>query len=57
MPFMSKQQISRIDRDRAKYYEFYAGSDWGDKLNYDLCVNTSNASIKELASFIAKMVQ
>ena len=27
---------------------------WGDKANYDLCINTTNANIKELAPYLAK---
>ena len=36
-----KQHILGIDRKRAKYYEFYTGHKWGDRLNFDLCINTS----------------
>ena len=44
-----KQKITKMD-SRASYYEFYTGRKWGDRLNYDICVNTSGRSIKELAS-------
>ena len=46
--------IRTIDRGRAIYYEFYTGMRWGDKVNYDLCINTTNANIKELAPYLAK---
>lgn len=49
------QQIRRVDKDRAKYYEFYTGRTWGDKLNYDLCLNTTNANIKEIVPILAKL--
>ncbi len=49
------QKIRTIDKNRAKYYEFYTGQVWGDKMNCDLCVNTTNTSIKELASVLAKL--
>lgn len=29
-----KQHILGIDRKRAKYYEFYTGHKWGDRLNF-----------------------
>lgn len=48
-----KQQISRVDKNRAKYYEFYTGHRWGERLNYDLCINTTDRSIKELAPLVA----
>ena len=44
-----------VDKDRAKYYEFYTYQKWGDKKNYDLCVNTTNVNIKEIVSVIAKI--
>ncbi len=50
-----KKQIKEIDKNRAKYYEFYTGNEWGDKENYDLCINTTNANIKEVVAGIARM--
>ena len=50
-----RKQIKRIDRNRAKYYEFYTGRKWGDKLNYDLCINTTNTEIKKIVPRIAKL--
>ena len=48
-----RQHIQRIDRNRAKYYEFYTGQSWGDKANYDLCINTTKVHIKDLAAKLA----
>ena len=50
-----KQKILAMDKKRAKYYEFYTGKTWGDKLNFDLCINTSQASIKEMVPFIMQL--
>lgn len=50
-----KQQIKGIDKRRAKYYEFYTEHTWGDKLNYDLCINTTQTVIKEIVPVIAKL--
>ncbi len=52
-----KHQILNIDKNRAKYYQFITGSKWGDKLNYDLCVNTSSVLIKDAAEYIGKMIE
>lgn len=51
------KQIKHVDKNRAKYYEYYTGQRWGVRENYDLCVNTSSVSIKELAEAIAKLLQ
>jgi len=50
-----KKRIVSIDRHRAKYYEYYTGQEWGDKRNYDLCVNTTNKDIKVVAHSIARL--
>ncbi len=49
--------IKRIDKNRAKYYEFYTGRIWGDKLNYDMMVNTSNVDIETLADSVCKLLK
>ena len=51
-----KQKIQGIDKKRAKYYEFYTGNKWGDKLNFDLCINTTQTQIKEIVPAIAKLL-
>ena len=50
------KRIGQIDKGRAEYYEFYTGRKWGDKANYDLCINTSKAdSLKAIAEAVAKL--
>lgn len=51
-----KKQILAVDKNRARYYEFYTGLKWGDKMNYDLCINTTGTVIKEIVPAIAKML-
>lgn len=52
-----RRHICDIDKKRKKYYEFFTGQTWGDRLNYDLCINTSRADIKNIVKAIAKMVK
>ena len=49
-----RQQIVSMDKSRARYYDFYTDMKWGDKLNYELCVNTTGQDIPALALFVAK---
>lgn len=42
------KQIKRINKARAAYYEDYTLQRWGDKTNYDLCINTSFMKIEDL---------
>lgn len=51
-----QKKILAIDKARARYYSSYTGKTWGDRLNYDVCVNTSNSSIKKLAAAVAAMI-
>ncbi len=52
-----QKKITSVDRARAKYYSSYTGRVWGDKLNYDVCVNTTNHSIKALAESISHLIK
>lgn len=49
-----QQKIMEIDKGRSKYYEFYTGKKWGDKQNYDICINTKNIDIKGFVAHFAK---
>ena len=51
------KRIKKIDKNRSKYYEFYTGKKWGDKVNYDFMVNTSNHSIKDIAHALAETLR
>ena len=37
--------ISKRDKKRASYYNYYTGKRWSDASSYDLCVSTSTAGI------------
>ncbi len=52
-----KKYIKSIDKKRAKYHKFFTGKTWGEKLNYDICVNTTNANISEIAKHLAGYVK
>ena len=51
-----KQKVISVDKNRRKYYEYYTGKKWGDRLNYDLCVNTSRQEIKEIALALSSFI-
>lgn len=52
-----QKMIKGVDKHRSQYYEFYTSNKWGDKLNYDLLINTSNKSIKELCKDIVEVLK
>ena len=51
-----KKRIAEIDKQRARYYEFYSGQTWGARINYDLCINTTNFTIREISEAMARLV-
>lgn len=53
-----RQKIISVDKKRARYYKFYADQVWGEKENYDLCINTSRFSeIKAIIPGLEKLVK
>ena len=52
-----KARILEVDKNRAKYYKFFTGRKWGEKENYDLCINTTQRKIKDLSNPISELVK
>lgn len=50
-----KKLIHRVDKNRAGYYRYYTGQIWGDRTNYDMCINTTGLSVKELSEALAHL--
>lgn len=51
-----RKYIKNVDKNRARYYDFYTGLVWGDKLNYDICVNSTGLNLDDVVPHIAKML-
>lgn len=47
-----KGVISRTDKSRANYYNYYSDREWGNPENYDLCINSGKLGIEGSAKFI-----
>ena len=48
-----RHNIEQIDRNRARYYSFHTDQKWGDRANYDMCLNTSRFELKQLTRMLA----
>ena len=48
-----ERKIVSMDKDRAHYYNEFTGQRWGDKLYYDLMINTGGMDIKAAAPQLA----
>lgn len=57
----AKKKIKQIDKQRSEYYKHFTNQIWGDKNNYDLCVDTSKLGIDEtidvLEEYITKRIK
>lgn len=51
------KHVQATDRKRARYYRHYTGRIWGDRKNYDLCINTSLLGIEGSISLICEAVR
>ncbi|MBQ1394363.1 MAG: cytidylate kinase-like family protein, partial [Lachnospiraceae bacterium] len=48
----AKQYVNKTEKRREAYYNYYTSYEWGNPQYYDLCVNTSNMDMEELAEHI-----
>lgn len=49
--------VSKADKRRANYYNFYTNLTWGDVENYDLAVNTATLSVEKAAKIILEYLK
>jgi cytidylate kinase len=50
-------EIEKVDKQRAKYYNYYTGKVWGAADSYHLCVNTSAIPLDDAAECISKFAK
>lgn len=53
----AKNAIVKRDRERNSYYNYFTGMEWGDKDNYDICINTSKVSYDKAVEIIMTALQ
>lgn len=49
--------ISAVNKDRAKYYQFYTGLTWGDRINYDICINTTAMDMDTISASLVNFIR
>ncbi len=50
-----KKRIIKVDKGRANYYNDYTLQTWGEKEYYDMCVNSTNINIEEMAGHLSHL--
>lgn len=50
----ARDRVSKTDKQRRVYYDYYTSRDWGVMSNYDLCLNTEKIGIDNAAALVIK---
>ena len=51
------RKIKDVDKNRKRVHEMIGSTRWGQKENYDLCINTTSAEIKKIIPSLALYAQ
>ena len=52
----AKKHIAKIEKERREYYKYYTDCAWGDKADYDICIDSSKFSKEEIVDYLAQIV-
>lgn len=51
------KKIEKIDKERSEYYKHFTSQIWGDKNNYDLCIDTSKLGVEEMIDLLEQYIK
>lgn len=52
----ARKKISKVDKKRASYYNFYTGKGWGDPKNYHMNIDSSLLGVEGTAKMIKQLI-
>lgn len=52
-----KNKILEVDKNRRKYHNVISNLEWGDKNNYNLCINTSGIEVKSIINPLVEYIE
>ena len=52
-----EKKIMQIDKNRKNYYSLISSKEWGNKNNYQLCINTAGIEIKTIIPALAQYIE
>lgn len=52
-----QNKINQIDKNRRKFHSIISNIEWGEKSNYNLCINTTDIEIKNIISPLADYIK
>lgn len=53
----ARTAVSKADKRRSNYYNFYTNRTWGSVNNYDLCLDTSSLSNEDCVEFLLSYIR
>lgn len=53
----AENALRKKDTQRKNYYHYFTGRKWGEKKNYDLCINTSRIGYEGAAQIITSLYE
>ena len=53
----AKEMITKKDKQRQSYYNYYSSKKWGRADSYDLCINSSVLGIEGTVKLIVQFVE
>ena len=53
----AKNKINKVNKRRAKHYEYYTNQKWIDVGNYDLAVNVDTLGVENTALMIKNIIE
>jgi cytidylate kinase len=53
---IAEKKIRQTDKQRAEYYKHFTSQTWGDRDNYDLCIDTSKLGIDETINVLENYI-
>lgn len=56
-PIKAEESIRKSDKQRATYYNYYATGNWGEAVNYHLCLDTGALGIDGAVELIRRAVE
>lgn len=51
------EKIKQVDKNRKNYHNLISNKEWGDKNNYDICINTSKIEIKKIIPALSEYIK
>lgn len=53
----AEELIHKMDKKRSSYYNYYTGSKWGSKYDYDLLFNSSKLTADEITDILEQFIK